>query len=371
LFATCQVGAERALKAEVKRRWPAFRVAYSRPGFLTFKLPSAGQLADSFDLDCVFARAHGFSLGKVAADGTDALARGVWQAAGQRSFDALHVWQRDMARPGWRGFEPHVTPAAIAAEAAIRRHWPEGHAARQSPQSRIAEPGQLVLDCVLVEANEWWIGWHRATGGASCLPGGMMEIALPANAVSRAYLKMAEALRWSALPVERGQKIVELGCAPGGASQALLARGLIVVGIDPAKVDPRLLEERNFTHVRKRAADVRRRDFRGVAWLAADMNVAPQTTLDTVEAIVTHPTVNIRGLLVMLKLLDWSMAEEIPRYLQRVRDWGYADVRARQLAYNRQEICVAAVRSRASRRRRRTTAAKRDRSMRRPSGAGC
>ena len=38
LFATCQLGAEGALKAEVARRCD-FRLAYSRPGFLTFKLP--------------------------------------------------------------------------------------------------------------------------------------------------------------------------------------------------------------------------------------------------------------------------------------------------------------------------------------------
>ena len=49
---------------------------------------------------------------------------------------------------------------------------------------------------------------------------------------------MAEALEWSGLPLERGQTVVELGCSPGGASQALFAQGLKVIGIDPAEVDP-------------------------------------------------------------------------------------------------------------------------------------
>ena len=39
LFVTCQAGAERAVKAELARRWPDFRLAFSRKGFLTFKLP--------------------------------------------------------------------------------------------------------------------------------------------------------------------------------------------------------------------------------------------------------------------------------------------------------------------------------------------
>jgi len=34
------------------------------------------------------------------------------------------------------------------------------------------------------------------------------------------YLKMAEALEWSGLPMSRNEHVVELGCAPGGASQA-------------------------------------------------------------------------------------------------------------------------------------------------------
>ena len=76
---------------------------------------------------------------------------------------------------------------------------------------------------------------------------------------------------------------------------------------------------------------MRRREFRGVAWLAADMNVAPDTTLDTVEAIVTHPTVNIRGLLLTLKLLDWEMADEIPELSRTHSRLGIRHGAARQL----------------------------------------
>ncbi|MGD9723051.1 MAG: SAM-dependent methyltransferase [Pirellulales bacterium] len=352
LFATCQVGAEGALKSEIRRRWPALRFAYSRPGFLTFKAPAALAADEPFALDCVFARAWAHSLGKATAHGVGARAREVWKLAAGVPCEAIHVWQRDMARPGWRGFEPHFTPAAVQIEAALRTHWPAGQGTREAAHPRIAQPGQRVLDCVLVEADEWWVGWHRATTNESCVPGGVFDIALPEHAVSRAYLKMAEALSWSDLPLARGERIAELGCAPGGASQALLDRGLHVVGIDPALVDPRVLAHPHFTHVQKRAADVRRREFRGVAWLAADMNIAPDSTLDAVEAIVTHPAVNVRGLLLTLKLLDWSLAEAVPDYLARVRRWGYTNVRARQLAFNRQEICVTALRAVTKRRKR-------------------
>ena len=89
---------------------------------------------------------------------------------------------------------------------------------------------------------------------------------------------------------------------------------------------------------------MRRREFRDVKYLAADVNVAPTYTLDTVEAIVTHADVNIRGLILTLKFLEWKLADELPQYLDRIRSWGYRQVRDRQLHHNRQEVCVAAKR---------------------------
>ncbi len=106
---------------------------------------------------------------------------------------------------------------------------------------------------------------------------------------------------------------------------------------------PKVLENPKFRHIRRRAIEVPRRAFRKVRWLTADMNVAPNFTLDAIEAIVIHPEVNIRGMLLTLKLPEWQLASAIPAYLARIRSWGFNLVRARQLAHNRQEICVAAL----------------------------
>jgi 23S rRNA (cytidine2498-2'-O)-methyltransferase len=80
------------------------------------------------------------------------------------------------------------------------------------------------------------------------------------------------------------------------------------------------------------------------------MNVAPSYTLDAVESVVTHKDLSIRGLILTLKLADWSLVDDLPACVERVQAWGYKDVRLRQLAFNRQEICLAALRSRAQRR---------------------
>jgi 23S rRNA (cytidine2498-2'-O)-methyltransferase len=145
-------------------------------------------------------------------------------------------------------------------------------------------------------------------------------------------------------------KWAEIGAAPGGASQALLDEGQIVLGVDPAEVDPVLLADPNFRHLRMRGKEVRRREFRGIWWLAVDVNVAPAYTLDMVEAIVTHRDVSVRGAILTLKLLDWSLAAKIGDYLDRIRSWGFRDVSARQLHHGGQEICVAALRHRSLRR---------------------
>ena len=342
LFVTCQVGAEPAVKDELARRWPQFRFAYSRPGFLTFKLPEGHGLADDFDLESVFARAYGFSLGKVSGATEDEIAPAAWKLAGTAPAEKLHVWPRDVRPAGEHGFSPGLSLAALSARAALLRAAPATAKMALGDVTAVARAGQLVLDCVLVQANEWWIGYHRARPGPSCLPGGLDDLTLPEAAVSRAWLKMEEALRWSRLPMSAGEHCVEIGCAPGGSCQSLLARGLIVAGVDPADVHPDVLAHANFTHVRMRGADIRRREFRQIDWLMADMNVAPTYTLDAVEAIVTHAAVHIRGLLLTLKLSDWRMAADVPEFLARVRSWRYPHVIARQLQHCRQELCVAA-----------------------------
>ncbi|NQT11952.1 MAG: hypothetical protein HQ582_04330 [Planctomycetes bacterium] len=345
LFITCQVDAEASVKTELRRRWPDFRLAYSRPGFLTFKLPADHRLMADFDLESVFARAYGFSLGKVTGHDVDALARGVWDLYGDRPVRRLHAWQRDTAKPGDHDYQPAITPAALEAREAILRHCPcpEKLADDARDPQVDARRGEFVLNCVLVEPHEWWVGYHRAELMASRWPGGMISLELPPNAVSRAWLKMEEALRWSQLPIPAGARCVELGSAPGGASQALLGHGLIVTGIDPAQMHASLLDHPGFTHVRRRASQVRRREFRKVRWLVADMSVTPSYTCDAVESIVTHPEVSVRGMLLTLKLSDQSHADALPEHLARVGSWGYNILRARQLQYNRQEACVAAL----------------------------
>jgi 23S rRNA (cytidine2498-2'-O)-methyltransferase len=339
LFAASQAGAERALKNEVARGHPELRFAFSRPGFVTFRLPES---AGDFELRSVFARTWGFSLGKVAGADDVELARKAWRLVTEQlpneAVRHVHVWQRDKPLPGDESFDGDAEELArsVGARFVEQRPIPGPLPAVNAA----ASVGELVLDCVLVEPLEWWLGWHRAASPETRWPGGVPPIELPPRLISRAYLKIVEALEWSELPVEAGDRCVEIGSSPGGSCLALLERGLLVTGIDPAEMDPEVLARPNFTHVRARAKDVKRSMFRDCRWLVMDANVAPNYTLDTLDGVLARAGARPEGLVLTLKLTDAALAEKLPTIAERLRGYGYGRVRMRQLAFNRREICV-------------------------------
>ncbi len=367
IYFACQHGAESFLKSEMQTVAPSAKFAFSRPGFVTFRTEDSFSPNAINQLPLTFARTRGISVGRTGKEHATDEARAdyirntladidtpVLSSVSQKpsivsSINQIHVWQRDSKIPGEDGFEPGRTEVADTA----------GHIIRERLQidskigiNRIAKSGQLVFDCVLVEPDQWWFGYHVAEGTSSRWPGGVYSLRLPEHAVSRAYLKMEESIRWSQLPLQAGDTCVEIGSSPGGSCQALLDRGMNVIGIDPAQMHESVLAHANFTHHRARAADLKRSAFSEAKWLFSDSNVAPNYTLDSVEHIVENRRVNLHGLVLTLKLMQPELAEQIPSYIERVKKWGYQYVRLRQLAFNRREVCMVAMKSRSYRRRR-------------------
>ena len=380
VYFTCQRGAERSLKKEMERRRPNYRFSYSRPGFVTYcfcepEPPEKRPALDVPTLRLVFARSCSHSLGRVTtrecarADGSFDLATAlqrVWNLAldefddnSRSANDArrqgrpavkparIHVYERDRANVGIRGFEPGLTPLAYEIHRKLYDAAPDAFKDGFGPNAdRLdapGEPGEVCLDVALVEEDEWHVGFHRVTDVHSRYPGGLFPLALPVDATSRAFLKFEEGLRWSEFPIGVESRCVDIGSAPGGGSQALLARGAFVLGVDPAEMDPLVLAHPNFTHLRGRINQLKRKLFRKSRWFLTDMNVAPNYTLDALEELVARDDIEARGLLLTLTFFDWKFADDVPEYLRRVKSWGFNHVRARQLQYNRQEIMVAAL----------------------------
>lgn len=342
-FVICQVGAESACKRELARQEPSWKPAFSRPGFLTFKLDSASPTAQE-PLASTFARTWGWSLERITGQDGIVMARRVAELAAALQPTALHVWQRDAALPGDHGFEPFETPLSREVGELIASHL-AGQESVRPRLNRIARSREVVLDVALVEPQEWWVGWHLVQTTAQRWPGGVPPQVRPAQVISRAYYKMAELLAWGRFPLRPGDLCLDLGGAPGGATQRLLEMGAKVLSVDPATMDAALMAERHVRHLRMRSREVPRRKLAGIRWLFADLNVAPKYTLDAVQDLVTSRHAHFYGVGLTLKLTDWELADHLDQYRQRVKEWGFDVVKSRQLAFNRQEFSLVGLRN--------------------------
>jgi len=317
-----------------------WRLAFSRPGFVTAKNDQDVPLPNG-----VFVRTASRSLGQVRGSQANAM---VAELASQlaendpngQKFDQLHVWPKDRVPIGRFGFEPGADEVSSVVSDAVYSGLNETWLKCDAP-NRIAQPGDRVLDLVLVDPSHWFMGVHEATVWPTRWPGAVQPIQPLNEPVSRAYYKAAESITWSGFDMQPGDLAVEIGSAPGGACGRLLELGLRVIGVDPAEMDPRINQHPNFQHIRARGGDLPRRQFRGAKWLLVDSNVRPDQTLTTIENIVTHRQSDFVGLLITLKIGDYSSASLIDTWFDRIVRWKPSHVQVRQLARNKCEVCFA------------------------------
>lgn len=349
VFVACQHGSEPTLKSKFMQSESGLRLAFSRPGLLTFKLEEDVQLDFSAESEVGekwpveppqhwLARQTGFAIGQVRGENASDLVKQVVDMAGT-DWKVGHVFSRDNDLPGNRGYEPGPTELSMAVESELNAALPTTDFGDPSPARRIP-----ILDVILIDPGHWLVGFHQNNAVQHSWPGGVFPFHRPEEVISRAYYKIAEAIAWSRFPMQAGDSVVEIGSSPGGACQRLLDLGLKVTGVDPAEMDPSIVAHPRFEHWRSKTAGLKRKRFRRFKWLVADANVAPNYTLDMVEDLVTYPGNDISGLLLTLKLSSYELVDKMPEYLLRIRKWGYKRVDVRQLAPNRRECCVAASR---------------------------
>lgn len=314
VFATCLPGLEPAVKLEVARERPELRFAYSRPGLITFK--AQGTVAPGDVPGSTFAHVWGKAIGA---------ARDPAEAAHQLQYLGVaraHVFARDPE------LETDLAPWQAAMTA------PGGAAQR----------GELVADVIVSPGEPAWLGLHVQDEHHLAHPGGAIPVDMPADAPSRAYAKIEEAIAWAQLPVEAGQVALEIGAAPGGALYALARRGLEAYGVDSAELAPNVAALPRVHHLKMKVGALRWEQLPArVDWLLVDVNLAPQVALHEVARIAPPLREKLRGAVFTLKLNEPAFVAELPRLAERIVEMlPGTSVRMRHLPSNRREICAVA-----------------------------
>lgn len=332
-FAIVRPGFEAWLKAEWAREAPALRASFQRPGLVTFRCDAL----DAPRVPSVFARVQGTSVGFAKDD--DAI-RALLRAL-PRAPTRLHVFPRTAAEIGSRGDEGPV-PAPLPAEVLRLRSMFATECFGDEGISDVAVVGDLVLDLAVAADEPTMVGVHVHGPSDSPHPGGDPRTVLPPAAPSRAYLKLEEALAFSGETIGPSDVVVEAGCAPGGASLAMLRRGARVTGIDPGDVAAVLgTYGDRFSHLAMPVGAVTREMLpRRATVLVCDVHLAPAIAIRAMRRLVAMFRPTLRLFVMTLKLNDRRVADDIPRLIEQLRALGPRSLVATQLPANRQEITV-------------------------------
>lgn len=172
----------------------------------------------------------------------------------------------------------------------------------------------------------------------SIWPGGRARMKLGADRPSRSARKLEEALAWLGTGPEAGESCVDLGAAPGGWTWLLLNRRARVIAVDPARLEPRLLEQRRLRHVQASAFDWQPEE--PVDWLFCDMAWRPLEVAQMLGRWARRR--QTRMLVANFKLPMKRKAEWVVRLRELLAASGYQQIRTRQLYHDREEITVTA-----------------------------
>lgn len=344
VFSTCKKGFEKLLKHEVQLNYPDLKFAYSRPGLITWKVNSNstdtdGKLTPGFvwkPNNLVFMRSRGESITATANSSLDVLAIAAHIQSISRATDKLrlHVFAREIEESCFRTDHPLEIAERRKRTSSLRNEiLAADEGAVVFHRDEPAEENDLVVDvCIGEGSDRIFMGQHihSSQSRGSSHPNNLFpHLALPAEAPSRAYLKIEEAIRYFDIPMQRAEQALEIGSAPGGSAYNLLGRGLRVWGVDPCSSDrthsPVVRRHEGFTEIVSKLHRLQMEQLpTTVQWILCDANISPEEAIPHLKRLcAAYSSRNcLKGLLYTCKLNDeifsWS-PDRIVRYLHETR----------------------------------------------------
>ncbi len=297
IYTIVNVGSEKLLKEEVSIKYPHLKFAYSRPGYITFKDTTESFTVNTV-LNLIFARSYGVSLGKFTKES--------------------------------------VEEEIIKYKSAVIHRF---SFITEDYSGKIAKVNDTILDVMEIKEGEYWLGLRKARNFTWLYPFANPHIQLPAESPSRAYLKISEAFIWTNFKFN-GETVLELGSAPGGASYAMVQKGLRVYGVDNAEMDKDLLNNPLFTHIKDPMQKVRDEHIpRPCNILVSDVNVMPSLIISQIKRF-TSLRPGIKFVFYTLKIGDKITLKEILEHLKTFEKFGFKILKATQLPSNKSEILI-------------------------------
>ncbi|MBN1470069.1 MAG: hypothetical protein JW924_15225 [Fusobacteriaceae bacterium] len=297
IYTIVNIGSEKLLKEEVSIKYPHLKFAYSRPGFITFK-----DTNENFDintkLDLIFARTYGLCIGKFTKEN-----------------------------------------ALIEIENYKNTKIHKFSYINENTSGEKAKINETILDFIELKEDEIWLGIKKIKNNSWKFPFGNPNIILPEESPSRAYLKISEA--FSLVDFElKGQTVLELGSAPGGASYSMIQKGLKVYGVDNAEMADIFTSNSLFHHLKAPMQKIRDENIpRPCEVLVSDVNVMPSLILAQLKRFMSLRP-GIKHVFYTLEIGDKISIKEVLNHVNTFKKFGFKEIIATQLPSNKSEILL-------------------------------
>lgn len=224
-----------------------------------------------------------------------------------------------------RGIITHLLRLLAKADplrAALRRE-PESGKAKQMLQLCLTEQGL----------------WHSVQPAGEAAPSFRMK--MDDQAPSRSYLKIEEAfVRMKEFP-KAGQRVLDLGAAPGGWTYSFLKRGCEVLAVDhgPLKLPPKSFwPGGRVTHLQENGLTFTPPGGRSLDWMVSDMLVAPGVALGLIRRWMESG--RAERMVCNMKIPQQEPYAAIRPLLQYLQSRASRRLLVKQLYHDRREITV-------------------------------
>ncbi len=215
-------------------------------------------------------------------------------------------------------------------DAALPRRIAEAYVDESEEPERIAQVW-------LVEGARAFIGFTPVDEAMTSSAGGQARAAREDDAASRSAAKLREAFDWLRLSPGAGELCVDLGAAPGGWTQVIVACGAKVIAVDRRPLAIKLPKKR-FTPIGGDAFAFDPKET--VDWVFADLNQRPLDVAKLVSKWGRRAWA--RHLVVSIKLPMKQKAKAVADIRGQLESAGWRGVKARQLPSDKNEVTMYA-----------------------------